>query len=141
MLAREVAEKIKRSSWKYYVYLLRDPKGHVFYVGKGSGRRLLQHEREIFNTHYRVHTNWKKLNRIAQIIASAKSIDYQIDSWHKEEDSAFRREDELAYDYEVLDPRSLCNSNGARWRGYPGKALIKLRAERGLATRGGRTGG
>lgn len=132
MRAEEAITIIKAAHRPFYVYLLKDPKGFVFYVGKGSKRRLLQHEREIYRMSYRVHTNWKKLNRIARIVASGKAIDYAFDSWYEEERPALRREDELTYYYEILDSRRLCNSNGDRWRGGPGKALIKLRAERGL---------
>ncbi len=132
MRAEQAIEVIKAAHRPYYVYLLKDPKGYVFYVGKGSKRRLLQHERELYRKSYRIHTNWKKLNRIAQIIASGKTIDYEFDSWHEAENPALRREDELTYYYEVLDSRRLCNSNGYRWRGSPSKAFIKLRTERGL---------
>ena len=135
MRAEEAMDVISAAHKSYYVCLLKDPKGFVFYVGKGSKRRLLQHERELYRKSYRIHTNWKKLNRIARIIASGKFIDYEFDSWHEEEKPALRREDELTYYYEVLDSRRLCNSNGNRWRGSPGKALIKLRAERSLPSR------
>ncbi len=42
-LPREVADRIG----PYYVYVLVDPRtDHIFYVGKGTGDRLLQHGRE-----------------------------------------------------------------------------------------------
>src|SRR5260221_10494808 len=32
--------------YKYYVYTLSKPDGTIFYVGKGRGNRILQHENE-----------------------------------------------------------------------------------------------
>ena len=134
MRAEEAIDVIKAAHRPYYVYLLKDPKGFVFYVGKGSKRRLLQHERELYSKSYRFHTNWKKLNRIARIVASGKSIDYEFDSWHEDLGGALGREWTLIFYYREIDPYHLCNSNGERWRGSPGNALIKLRTERGLSS-------
>jgi hypothetical protein len=39
------------SQYHFYVYLLLDPDRHPFYVGKGSGGRILDHEREAKNGH------------------------------------------------------------------------------------------
>lgn len=126
----ETEEVLKKPYMPFYVYLLRNPKGHVFYVGKGEGKRILNHEKELYRKHFPVHTNWKKLNRVAQIIASGKEIGYEIESWHYDEVSAYEREDKLILKYERKNPYRLCNSNGQRWRGKPSKALIKLRAEK-----------
>lgn len=116
----------------YYVYILADTRGRIFYVGKGTGDRILSHERELFKRSYPVHTNWKKLNRIARIVSAGHSVVYEIDSWHSSEISALIRENALIIKYERADSCGLCNSNGRRWRGKPGKALKNLWKRAGL---------
>lgn len=118
---------------KFYVYRLWTPTEKVFYIGKGEKLRALSHEKEIFKRSFRTHTNWKKLNKIAQIIYSGKSIAYEIESWHCDETQAFLREDELILMAERENPWTLCNSNGSRWKGKPNRQLQALRAGRGLA--------
>ena len=128
----ELPSIIKGGPEKYYVYRLLTPAGQVFYVGKGCGKRLMEHEQELDSSYFKVHTNWKKLNKIAQIVLSNKKIRYVIDSWHKCEESALLREDELILINERANPFLFTNSNGQRWRGRPSEAFIKLREVRGL---------
>jgi len=118
----------------FYVYRLQTPSGKVFYIGKGEKLRALSHEKEIYKHSFRTHTNWKKLNKIAQIIHAGKSIRYEIESWHIDETQASLREDELILIAECKNPWILCNSNGRRWAGVPNRQLCKLRRECGLET-------
>lgn len=118
----------------FYVYRLWTPTGKVFYIGKGEGFRALSHEKEIFSRSYRTHTNWKKLNKIAQIIYSGKEVVYEIESWHIDETQAYLREDELIFMAERENPWILANSNGCRWAGKPSRQLCELRKGHGLDT-------
>lgn len=55
----------------YYVYELRDPRdGAVFYVGKGMGDRIDQHEKEAITGRQS-----RKCDRIREIIAAGHQID------------------------------------------------------------------
>lgn len=131
----EVRAALDAAGDLYYVYFLLDPSARTFYVGKGRGDRLFSHERELWVEVHPVHTNWKKLNRIARIIASGRVLRYEIDSWHDTEESALRRETELIIVLERADARRLCNSNGSRSRGSPSRQLLELRRARGLKSR------
>ncbi len=117
---------------EFYVYRLRTPANKVFYIGKGEQLRALSHEKELYRKCFRTHTNWKKLNKIAQVLRAGKSIGYELESWHVDETQAFLREDELIVMAERANPWILCNSNGRRWAGKPNRHLVALRAEHGL---------
>ena len=119
----------------FYVYLLRDPKGEIFYVGKGEGYRALNHERELLRGAFPVHTNWKKLNTIARILVGKHSVGYEINSWHYDEMEALAQEESLIIKYERMNPWKLCNSNGNRFRGKPSRWLVQFRSEREVRTR------
>lgn len=83
----------------YYVYKLIDPRdGRVFYVGKGKGQRMYQHEKEARRGKYS-----RKCKAIREIIGSGAKIRYEIDSHHKVEADAYAREREL------IDEIGLCN--------------------------------
>lgn len=128
----DIERVIKTGPERFYVYKLLTPTGLIFYVGKGIGTRILDHEKEIYSTHFRTHTNWKKLNKIAAILSSNKKVGYVIDTWHRSDDSAHIRENELILIHERRSPQVFTNSNGQRWRGNPSSALITLREKRGL---------
>jgi hypothetical protein len=101
-----------------------DKQDEVFYVGKGKGQRVLEHEREVFAKSHGRFTNWKKLNKIASLIRSGVGVRYVLDSWHGTEQEAFDRETELMTLYEYYDARWLCNYGGHL---DPSKLLMKLR--------------
>jgi hypothetical protein len=46
MDAAQTREAIKASQWRFYVYFLCGPGGEIFYVGKGTGPRVLTHAAE-----------------------------------------------------------------------------------------------
>lgn len=120
---------LRAPSNAFYVYRLRTPSDKIFYIGKGEGLRALCHEKELRQKSFRTHTNWKKLNKIADILHSGKGIGYELESWHADETQAFLREDELILMAERENPWLLCNSNGRRWGGKPNSSFSALRTE------------
>jgi hypothetical protein len=130
----ELRELLSDPPEPFYVYRLRTPTGKVFYIGKGVKLRVLSHEKEIYKSYFRTHTNWKKLNKIAQIINAGKAVGYEIESWHIDETQASLRENELIIIAERENPWTLCNSDGHRWAGKPNRQLCELRRGRGLET-------
>lgn len=131
----QIQEVLRNPQASYYIYRLWTPSKKVFYIGKGYKMRALSHEKEIYKEYYRVHTNWKKLNKIASVLNSEKQIGYDVESWHETEESAYQREEHLIMLAERDNPYILCNSNGARARGKANKHLIEIRAKHNLTTR------
>ena len=123
---------IENNSSLFYVYKLCTPQKRVFYIGKGKRTRLMQHEKELLKKKFPIHTNWKKLNKIAQILVSNKSLLYRIDSWHQNEESALLREEELILIYERENRWMLTNSDGCRWKGKASKKLNAWRLRNGV---------
>ncbi len=113
----EIRAVLEHPQALFYVYLLIDRQDEVFYVGKGAGLRILQHESEVLIEALPRFTNWKKLNKIASLIRSGVGVRYVIDSWHDDARSALSREHELLVAYEYHDPRRLFNSRGESWKG------------------------
>lgn len=72
--ARELASTLKAINKRFYVYVLFRPNGQPFYVGKGLGRRVFNHEMEARNTSIRTH----KLNVIRAIIRQGGQIGYAL---------------------------------------------------------------
>ena len=130
----ELQQFLAAPSAPFYVYRLRNPKGAVFYIGKGEKLRVLSHEKELFKRSYRTHTNWKKLNKLAQIGNTGKQVVYEIESWHFQEEQALMRESELILLAERENPWLITNSNGARWSGKANRHLVELREQKGLTT-------
>src|SRR5258708_3079601 len=85
---------------KYYVYTLARPNGTIFYVGKGKGRRIIQHELEARNG-----VQSRKCDIIREIWASGGEI---IKTKHGE----FSNEkDALSYeDYLIKTHRSVLSN-------------------------------
>ena len=130
----QMEQLLKNPEAPYYIDRLWTPTKKIFYIGKGFKMRAFMHEKEIYKDCYRAHTNWKKLNKIASIINTGKQIGYDIESWHQDQESAYRREDMLIMQAERENAHILCNSNGQRWKGKPNKHLIELRTKLGLKT-------
>jgi hypothetical protein len=78
-----------RASWSFYVYELIDPRtGNVFYVGKGSGDRIDQHEREAARG---------MRSRKCEVIRAIQSAGLAVEKRHV---ASFRWEQD-AYDFET----------------------------------------
>lgn len=82
---------------KFYVYELLRPNGEVFYVGKGTNRRVLEHELEAMRKHPIGETNPFKCNVIRKIYREGGEILYRIDRVYEWDDEAacLAREAEL----------------------------------------------
>jgi hypothetical protein len=81
----------------HYVYVLRRPDGRPFYVGKGVGDRVFQHENEARHPNG-WRSNAHKLNVIRSIWRDGGSVVYEIDFVHDDsEAAAFDREAELIF--------------------------------------------
>lgn len=64
---------------RFYTYLLLDPQGTPFYVGKGKGNRVLQHRLEALRDSPLARSNPFKCRKIQSIEASGRTIGYRID--------------------------------------------------------------
>lgn len=79
--------EIKASPVKFYVYLMSRPDGRPFYVGKGHGRRISQHE-----SHARGKARGIRLSVIRKIWRAGGAVSYRIVSFHEHEADAFAAE-------------------------------------------------
>ena len=66
-------------SGAYYTYVLLRPDGVPFYVGKGRGNRVLQHELEAMRQSNLKRTNPHKCNTIRRIVMRGEQLRYRID--------------------------------------------------------------
>lgn len=71
---------LKQHAGKFYVYVLCRPDDTPFYVGKGTNRRVLDHEMEALQHHQIGETNPFKSNIIRKIYRDGGAIRYKIDS-------------------------------------------------------------
>jgi hypothetical protein len=71
----------------HYVYILRRPDGRPFYVGKGVGDRVFQHENEARHPNG-WRSNAHKLNVIRSIWRDNQSVSYEIDFVHDDSEEA-----------------------------------------------------
>lgn len=73
-----------------YVYALVDPRdSSVFYVGKGTGRRMYQHEREVMRGKV---SNAAKASRIAEILAAGLRVACKVLAVFGNDAAAFKAE-------------------------------------------------
>jgi predicted GIY-YIG superfamily endonuclease len=75
----------------HYVYILRRPDGRPFYIGKGVGGRVFQHENEARHPNNRL-SNAHKLNVIRAIRKAGGAVTYEIDLLAESAEEAFARE-------------------------------------------------
>lgn len=84
----QVRAAVRSANGAFYVYVLSWPDKTPFYVGKGCGERVFQHEAEAWNTSRRTH----KLNVIRKIRKEGAQIVYSIDGVFQAEADAHSRE-------------------------------------------------
>jgi hypothetical protein len=87
---------------RHYVYVLHRPDGTPFYVGKGTGRRVFEHELEARRAHPVGESNPYKCNVIRSIERAGHAMVYTIDSVHETEQPALDREGVLIAQYRRL---------------------------------------
>lgn len=95
--SKEAAQAFLTSCTGYYVYVLRRPDGRPFYVGKGKGPRVLQHENEAWHP-----GNYPKLNVIRAIWKGGGAVQYEIDSMFETAEAAYDREAALILGFRRL---------------------------------------
>lgn len=86
---------------QYYTYVLRRPDGRPFYVGKGIGARVFNHENEARHPNDR-RSNAHKLNVIRAIWRAQERPIYEVDQLFDDELGAYRREEELIRQFRRL---------------------------------------
>lgn len=100
---------------RHYVYVLRDPdSGEVFYVGKGTGKRISKHEFEAIN---RPGQKNIKLERIRELLAAGKKYEEiaRVLAWVETEMQADAIE--TLYMKFVFCPKTLSNNQQGRSAG------------------------
>jgi hypothetical protein len=85
----------------HYVYIWRRPDGRPFYIGKGVGERVFQHENEARHPNGR-RSNAHKLNVIRAVWRAGESPTYEIDLVTAEPAEAYARETALITDFKRL---------------------------------------
>lgn len=115
----------KKAPVKWYVYLLIDPRNDmVFYVGKGSGGRCLQHVKAVRQG---IEANCAKARRITDIEQSGNEVIVAIVKRFEEQEDAFDFERRLIAWYRG---DGLTNIAGGQWSA---RELMRERAKYHLA--------
>lgn len=95
----------------YYVYLLIDPRTQEpFYVGKGKGNRMYDHEKEAKKGKYS-----RKCAFIRELLDAGLKIIYKVDSWHYAESAAFAREAALIEEIGLSKLTNVMPGGGGVW--------------------------
>ncbi len=97
---------------RWYTYLLCRPDGAPFYVGKGAGRRMLDHELEAMRQSLAPRSNPLKCNVIRKIIRQNGQILYRLDRSYAEDqqrDCLLREADLIARYGRIPDGGILTN--------------------------------
>ncbi|MEL7691907.1 GIY-YIG nuclease family protein [Citromicrobium bathyomarinum] len=119
---------------QHYVYVLRRPDGRPFYVGKGIGQRVFQHENEARHPNNRL-SNAHKLNVIRSIWRSGNAPTYEIDFVTDDPAAAYARETDLITHFGRLHEGGPLTNRAAGGGSTAGPAPISK--ERHSATLGG----
>lgn len=103
----EFSEKSLSALGDFYVYGLIDPRSKlVFYIGKGKGNRVFQHELESLNS---PDSEKLKLKTIAEIKADGKEVEKIIFNCNLTENEAFAAEAALINAFNYLSDAGLSN--------------------------------
>lgn len=128
MDASDVLALIKAESRRFYVYLLCRPDGTPFYVGVGTGRRLLDHA--IFAR--RPSLDSHKLRVIRALWCRGEDIRYEIAAWFEDRGRAEMREAEIIAQIGRRDLRTGPLTNvtaGGEGAPSPGDEVLTRRSE------------
>lgn len=94
MTSQKITCAARKGKNAFYVYTLTDPRcGSVFYVGKGKGRRLHEHEAEARKGVYS-----RKCETIRSIWSAGLEVSAQKVSFHHDENEALAEEARLIDD-------------------------------------------
>jgi len=118
----------------HYVYVLRRPDGRPFYVGKGVGSRVVQHENEARHPNNRL-SNSHKLNVIRSIWRAGSAPTYEIDLITEDAVAAYARETALIEHFKRLHEGGPLTNRAAGGGSTAGPAPVSK--ERHTATLGG----
>jgi hypothetical protein len=123
----DILALIKASGKPHYVYVLRRPSGLPFYVGIGTGRRLLDHaifaRRENLDSH--------KLRVIRKLWRLGHSIDYTVHAFFDQRAAAEKAEAELIAEIGRRDLRTGPLTNvtaGGEGAPSPSDAVLSARS-------------
>lgn len=93
---------------RHYVYLLCYPSGLPFYVGKGSGERVCQHNKNAFNPKYKKHGEKERI--MCQLYAEHEAEWYHFVALCDTAGEAWQIEQHLIHKWGVrADGGMLCN--------------------------------
>ena len=118
----------------HYVYVLRRPDGRPFYIGKGNGARVFQHENEARHPNNRL-SNAHKLNVIRSIWRAGSTPTYEIDLITENAADAYARETTLIGHFGRLHEGGPLTNRAAGGGSTAGPAPVSK--ERHSATLGG----
>jgi hypothetical protein len=113
----------KFNEYRWYVYVLIDPRdGKPFYVGKGTGDRMHNHESMVRRG---AVDNANKCQRIREIIESGASVEYLVSADFFDEQAAYAHEAELIAEYgEMLTNISHGRQDRNEWVRESGRSLL-----------------
>lgn len=101
------SEKSLLSLGDYYVYGLIDPRNKmIFYVGKGTGNRLFEHERESLGS---TNSEKLKLKTIAEIKSAGFEVEKIIINFNLTESEAYAAEAALINAFNYISDIGLAN--------------------------------
>lgn len=107
----------------FYVYALIDPRtDEVFYIGKGTGKRMYAHEKEARRGKI---SNQAKYLKIKSILDDGYSVEYKVLRHLEDEDAAYQAEVE-----EILAHAHLTNANKGGGGSFCGVVSIKREADK-----------
>jgi hypothetical protein len=97
-----------RKHGKYYIYILKD-KDEPFYVGKGSGGRVLSHV-DMVKQGLTPNWNYKLKNKILSILSSGRQVEWEIIFRTDFEEFAYSKE-KMFIDVYLRRGFDLCNKS------------------------------
>lgn len=101
------SEKSLLSLGDFYVYGLIDPRTKkIFYIGKGAGNRVFEHEKESLNS---PDSDKLKLRTIAEIKAAGFDVEKIIINYNLTEEEAFAAEAALINVFNYIEDSKLTN--------------------------------